>query len=335
MIQSIYKLSIDFKNEMVMKKFITTLLVFITLLTICIISPIYAEDYEVYITKTGAKYHLDSCSYLRNSKILITLSDALSQGYGPCSRCKPPTEYIVAAAPLLEPKVLIPEKEDIAIPYFEAGSEVHFHTGFTLQYSEEHEQSLWVAYLLTDDEVNGTIGRTDNFRADKDIVTGSASLSDYRGSGFDRGHLAPAGDMKWSKNAMSESFFMSNMSPQVPGFNRGIWKKLEEWVRDQADHDEEVYVVTGPILTDGPYETIGDNEVSIPKHYFKVILDIKEPDIKAIGFILPNESSGSPLSSFVVTIDHIETISGLDFFYLLDNSLEESLESGGDFSKWN
>ena len=121
------------------------------------------------------------------------------------------------------------------------------YSGFALLYSEEHEQPYWVAYLLTDNEVRGTHTRTDNFRADPQVHTGSASLEDYRGTGYDRGHLAPAADMKWSSAAMSESFLMSNMTPQRPRSNRGIWKRLEAWVRDQALQDQKVYVVTGPV----------------------------------------------------------------------------------------
>ena len=118
---------------------------------------------------------------------------------------------------------------------------------------------------------------------------------------------------------MSESFLMSNMTPQRPGFNRGIWKRLEAWVRDQALQNQEVYVVTGPVLTDGPYQEIGPNGVDIPKRYFKVILDYKEPGFKAIGFILPNKKSSLPLSDYAVPVDQVEDITGLDFFYLLEN----------------
>ncbi len=124
--------------------------------------------------------------------------------------------------------------EPLALPYTADPAAIQHYAGFALLYSEPHEQPAWVAYLLTDDEVQGTLSRTNNFRADPGISTGSAALSDYRGSGYDRGHLAPAADMKWSSAAMSESFLMSNMTPQVPGFNRGIWKKLEAWVREQA-----------------------------------------------------------------------------------------------------
>ena len=293
-----------------------------------------AEDLTVYITKAGTKYHLSTCSYLSSSKIPISLADALSQGYEPCKRCKPPTEVSPVSTPLVLSVPQSPSQEALAIPYCEDETQIHYYTGFALLYAEEHEQASWVAYLLTDDEVNGTIGRTDNFRSDKHIATGSASLSDYRGSGFDRGHLAPAGDMKWSKDAMSESFYMSNMSPQEPGFNRGIWKKLEEWVRDQAEFNEEIYVVTGPILTDGSYDKIGGNGVSVPNQYYKVILDYKEPEIKAIGFILPNAASKLPVSSFAVTVDYVENITGLDFFYLLDDSVEGLLESEVDIKVW-
>ena len=308
--------------------------ILITILVILFTGILIADDFTVYLTKTGTRYHLSSCSYLSSSKIPISLANALSQGYEPCKRCKPPTEVSPVSTPVVLPAPHSSGLEALALPYCVDEDQIHYYTGFALLYAEEHEQASWVAYLLTDDEVNGTIGRTDNFRSDKNIVTGSASLSDYRGSGFDRGHLAPAGDMKWSDVAMSESFYMSNMSPQEPGFNRGIWKKLEEWVRDQAELNEEIYVVTGPILTDGSYRKIGVNGVSIPERYYKVILDYKEPEIKAIGFILPNVSSKLSISSFAVTVDYIENITGLDFFYLLDDSVEGILESEVDIGVW-
>jgi len=305
--------------------------IWIVLLFILACSFLYGEDPTVYITKTGSKYHRATCSYLRSSKIPIPLSEALARGYTPCSRCKPPTQVTLSAPPP------VPEPsgdEDLAFLYCADPSQIQHYTGFALWYSEEYEQPVWVAYLLTDDEIRGTLERTDNFRADPQISTGSASLGDYRGSGYDRGHLALAADMKWSAAAMSESFLLSNMSPQAPGFNRGIWRRLEEWVRDQAEADEEVYVVTGPVLTDGPYQEIGPNGVDVPKRYFKVILDYKAPELKAIGFILPNKSSSLPLSIYAVSVDQVETVTGLDFFYLLEDVDEEMLESVTDTSLW-
>ena len=129
----------------------------------------------------------------------------------------------------------IEAQDDAYLPLSEGKLEVRQTTGFILAYSEPHEQAAWVAYELTAQEVTGGVGRTDNFRSDHEIGTGSASLADYKGSGYDRGHLAPAGDMTWSRSAMSQSFFLSNMSPQLPAFNRGIWRSLESAVRGWAE----------------------------------------------------------------------------------------------------
>ena len=133
---------------------------------------------------------------------------------------------------------------------------------------------------------------------------------------------------------MSDSFYMSNMSPQEPQFNRGIWSSLEATVRNFADTEGEIYVVTGPILTDGPYETIGKNKVTVPKHYYKVILDYAEPDFKAIGFVLPNEGSSERLESFATTVHEVEQLTNLDFFHLLPDPLERELESSFSVNDW-
>lgn len=308
---------------------ITSKRIWLIFLVFFFASLLYA-DTTVYITKTGKKYHSATCSSLRKSKISISLADAIAQGYEPCKRCKPPTQ-IQPAKPAPE---IILSAEKLALPYCADHSQIQHYAGFALLYSEEHEQPAWVAYLLTDDEVRGTIGRTDNFRADPGISTGSAALSDYRSSGYDRGHLAPAGDMKWSSAAMSDSFYMSNMTPQIPGFNRGIWKRLEVWCRDQAIANREVYIVTGPVLTDGPYQEIGENGVDVPKRYYKVILDYRKPGLKAIGFILPNESSNLPLATYAVPVDRVEAVTGLDFFYLLEDGQEDRLESETSIRLW-
>ena len=222
----------------------------------------------------------------------------------------------------------------IELPAPVAGEQQITHLGYTLSYNEVHEQASWVAYELTSREVQGTISRTDNFRADPNVATGSASLADYRGSGFDRGHLAPAADMKWSREVMSESFFMSNMSPQEPGFNRGIWKKLEGKVRDWANADGSVFVATGGILTNG-LPTIGRNQVSVPRFYYKVILDYSEPGLKGIGFILPNKKSDKDIMSFAVPIDRVESRTGIDFFASLPDDIEARLESSFNALSWS
>lgn len=223
----------------------------------------------------------------------------------------------------------------LELPASRPGDIVVEHTGYTLCYNEEHEQPDWVAYELTREEVYGAEDRADNFRADPSVKTGSATLEDYRGSGYDRGHLIPAADLKWSAEAMGDSFYLSNMSPQDPQFNRGIWGTLEGVVRNFAATEGSVYVVTGPVLTDGPYETIGANKVSVPKRFYKVVLDYTEPEIKAIGFLLPNEGSKKSVQSFACSVDEVEEVTGLDFFPLLPDDIEGRLESTYDVRQWD
>jgi endonuclease G len=225
--------------------------------------------------------------------------------------------------------------QSLELPALRDNETIIMHTGYSLVYDEEHEQALWVAYDLTRSEVLGTHERADDFRVDPKIKTGSATLEDYRGSGYDRGHLIPAADLSWSEQAMSESFYLSNMSPQDPSFNRGIWSSLEAVVRNFAFTKGTVYVATGPVLTDGPYKKIGSSGVSIPKHYYKVILDASENHPVAIGFILPNEGSNKELSSFAVSVDEVEKITGIDFFTNLDDKIENRIEQTVSLRDWD
>ncbi|MDY6934837.1 MAG: DNA/RNA non-specific endonuclease [Spirochaetota bacterium] len=223
--------------------------------------------------------------------------------------------------------------QSIEIPFYSSNAQIIRHSAYVLKYSEEHEQAEWVAYKLTAGDLRGGIKRTNNFRADSSVKTGSASLSDYKGSGYDRGHLVPAADMKRSRTTMSESFYMSNMSPQRPGFNRGIWKRLEEQVRSWVYQNEELYIVTAGILQCG-LTTIGPNRVSVPRFYYKAILDYREPGLKGIAFILPNKKSNNSLKAYVVSIDLLEEITGIDFFPALPDNIEENIESSLDISRW-
>ena len=215
------------------------------------------------------------------------------------------------------------------------GNQIIKHTGYTLSYNEEYEVPAYVAYELTKDEVLGGGERNDSFKADESVRTGSAELDDYKGSGYDRGHMAPAADFKWSSEAMSDTFYLSNMCPQDPSFNRGIWADLEAVVRTMAYDNSSVYVVTGPVLTDGPYETIGKSKVAVPKRFYKVILDYTDPEIKAIGFVLPNEASDKALQHFAMSVDSVEEITGIDFFPSLPDEQEEIIEGSVNTALWN
>ncbi len=213
----------------------------------------------------------------------------------------------------------------LEIPKIKPEESIISHTGYSFLFNDAYKQAEWVAYELTKAETNNVYTRTDKFVPDPDVKTGTATESDYSGSGFDRGHLAPAADMGWSATAIAESFYYSNMSPQNPGFNRGIWKKLEEQVRTWTIENDSLYIVTGPVLTKG-LRTIGEHKVAVPDYYYKVILDYTEPGINGIGFILRNASSGLPLKDFAVTIDSVEKFTGFDFFPLLPDNQEQMIE---------
>jgi endonuclease G len=211
-------------------------------------------------------------------------------------------------------------------PRLQEGDSYLHHLAYGFVYDETHEQAKWIAYCLTKKEASGTIERSDNFEVDPLVSTGTANDGDYAKSGYDRGHLAPAADMRWSTKSMEESFYYSNMSPQLPAFNRGIWKKLEEKVRDWAMDLDSILIVTGPILTTN-LPTIGANNVSIPDYYFKAIVDYKGTKSKGIAFVLPNQGSKLPLMEFAISINELEKLTNIDFFYQIEDKLESSLES--------
>lgn len=181
--------------------------------------------------------------------------------------------------------------------------------------------------------LTGQSERGNNFRPDPSVPSGSAQLSDYNKSGYVRGHLCPAGDMTFNSEAMSETFYLSNMSPQVPAFNRGIWKSLETLVREWAEEDDSIFIVTRGILSESK-GSIGINRVTVPSRYYKVIYDLTG-EKKMIAFILPNEKGVKQLSEFMVTVDSVQKITGIDFFPCLPDTLRNRLEDTSDINKWD
>jgi len=224
--------------------------------------------------------------------------------------------------------------DKIELPAKVGNNQIIEHFAYTLSYNEKHEQADWVAYELTKENVlNTTYERTDDFREDSKVNNVSSQLTDYQPTNntYARGHLAPAADFRWSEKAMSESFFMSNMSPMLHGFNSGKWMYLEGDVRNWAEIYDGVYVITGGVLKDG-LPTIGSNKVSIPEMFYKIILDPDEQ--KAIAFLMPNKDIEDTFKNYAVTIDEVEKATGLDFFPALDDDLKEKIESTLNMSKW-
>ncbi|MBE4393774.1 MULTISPECIES: DNA/RNA non-specific endonuclease [Vibrio] len=197
--------------------------------------------------------------------------------------------------------------------------------GYAVGYNYDTKNADWVAYHITAESVNITNKRSNSFKEDTEMPDYARStLADYKGSGYDRGHLAPSATMDFTRESMKQSFLMSNMSPQLPGFNRVGWRVLEEHVRDLANEYNELYVVTGPIYQ-GNEGTIG-NGVMIPSAFYKVILDPSFDE--AIAFIVPHRDvSSSELANFITTIDEVERQTGLDFFAQTPDSIEDNMES--------
>jgi endonuclease G len=220
------------------------------------------------------------------------------------------------------------------LPYAEYG-EVIVDQDFSLAYSEQHEQAIWVAHELRGDQLRShEAERSDWFEEDPRVTSGSARHADYIKSGYTRGHLAPSADFVHDQEAMDKSFFMSNISPQVYHFNGGVWRELEENVRDWARLNDRLLVVTGPILDNNP-KKLGKNKVSVPKAFYKVILDTEEPEKKGIAFLIPHEKTDKPLDRFAISIRELEDISGINFYMdLYDQKLQDSLELNNDIRQW-
>lgn len=232
--------------------------------------------------------------------------------------------------------------QSMEIPVCGAASHAHDHEirvfkNYAICYRESYEQPEWAAYLLTKEMLAKNAARSNDFRPDPQISTGSATLADYRGSGYSRGHLSPAADFTFDSEAMSETFFMSNMSPQTTGFNSGIWQKLESQVRSWAKRFGHVFVVSGPVLekSASAYQSIGANNVSVPEYYYKVVLaTVKEGSVMALGFIMPNEDRNDSIWKYAVPIDEVERRTNLDFFSLLPDDIEEAVERTSDTTPW-
>lgn len=219
------------------------------------------------------------------------------------------------------------------LPSSTTGQVVH-HNGYSLSYSEAHEQAEWVAYELKKSHLSSTNHKRPYFEIDKAVKTGAASWRNYKNSGYDRGHLCPAGDRRYAKAAHDETFLTSNISPQEHKFNSGIWNRLEQKVRYWAKKYDGVFVVTGGVLK-GDMKTIGKEHVAVPNQFYKILIDNNTGKTKMIAFLIPHRASDKPLYEFVVSVDAIEALTGIDFFPELEDALEHRLEALNSYKGWS
>ncbi len=208
------------------------------------------------------------------------------------------------------------------------------YEGFRLAFDERRHTPVWVSWELLASETDGPETRYNTFWTDEDVY-GCATWADYRNSGYDRGHMCPSADQKWSADAMRDCFVMTNMTPQDHALNAGAWATLEKKERVWAQRDSALVIVAGPIYSTTDKERIGDTGVLVPAAFFKVLLAPYLDRPRAIGFIYPNSKAPGNMADYAVSVDRVEELTGLDFFYALPDEIETEVESKYSFNDWN
>ncbi|UNZ00172.1 DNA/RNA non-specific endonuclease [Zhouia spongiae] len=207
------------------------------------------------------------------------------------------------------------------------------HEYYTLSYNEMHEQAEWVAYELKKEHLTYDDRKRPYFNQDPKVETGSADWRNYKNSGYDRGHLCPAGDRRFSVAAYNQTFLTSNVSPQEHHFNSGLWNRLEQQARYWAKKHNGIFIITGGVLN-GKLVTIGEEKVSVPDYFYKIIIDERDGDIRTAAFLVPHKESKASLETFRVSIDSIEAVTGVDFLYKLNDQLELETEKDVSLGYW-
>lgn len=217
----------------------------------------------------------------------------------------------------LEIPVVLKKREEIQLQ----------RTGYTVSYNNFYKTPNWVAWELTRQETKGDEERKNRFVPDPDLPEPRVEHADYTHSGYDRGHMAPAADMKWSKKAMEESFYMSNICPQNQKLNRDDWGDLEELCRSWARKYGTVYIACGPIYDQKQPKRIGEHRVAVPDRFFKVVLIYNRKNPIAMGFLFDNKAHHQALQKYLVPVDSVEKVTGMDFFSKLPDNVENRIEA--------
>lgn len=286
------------------------------------------KNFRAYFLLLIAVVALCSCDLAKNNKALISeagkaLVEELDQKDGEAGACD-----ASAGAAEADDK-LVMQTSPKGTP-----EQILKRTGYVASYNKATLLPNWVAWHLTAERTEGSAKRSGvDFAEDTEVPEPRATDWDYYNSGYDRGHMCPAADNKWSKKAMEESFLFTNMCPQNGNLNRGDWNEMEMACRKWAKKYGDLYIVCGPILYKGKHKTIGKNKVVVPEAFFKVVLRTGD-DPQAIGFIYKNTSGNRPKDSYVNTVDEVERITGIDFFPSLPDDVEKKVEAECDLGLW-
>lgn len=286
------------------------------------------KNFRAYFLLFIAVVALCSCDLAKNNKALISeagkaLVEELDQKDGEAGACD-----ASAGAAEADDK-LVMQTSPKGTP-----EQILKRTGYVASYNKATLLPNWVAWHLTAERTEGSAKRSGvDFAEDTEVPEPRATDWDYYNSGYDRGHMCPAADNKWSKKAMEESFLFTNMCPQNGNLNRGDWNEMEMACRKWAKKYGDLYIVCGPILYKGKHKTIGKNKVVVPEAFFKVVLRTGD-EPQAIGFIYKNTSGNRPKDSYVNTVDEVERITGIDFFPSLPDDVEKNVEATADIANW-
>lgn len=286
------------------------------------------KNFRAYFLLLIAVVALCSCDLAKNNKALISeagkaLVEELDQKDGEAGACD-----ASAGAAEADDK-LVMQTSPKGTP-----EQILERTGYVASYNKATLLPNWVAWHLTAERTEGSAKRSGvDFAEDTEVPEPRATDWDYYNSGYDRGHMCPAADNKWSKKAMEESFLFTNMCPQNGNLNRGDWNEMEMACRKWAKKYGDLYIVCGPILYKGKHKTIGKNKVVVPEAFFKVVLRTGD-NPQAIGFIYKNTSGNRPKDSYVNTVDEVERITGIDFFPSLPDDVEKKVEAECDLGLW-
>ncbi|HBJ76679.1 MAG TPA: hypothetical protein DDY68_02245 [Porphyromonadaceae bacterium] len=229
-----------------------------------------------------------------------------------------------------------PKGLEIPAPCNRENSQLLGYENFQLLYDTKQLIPIWVAYELTSGEVspkNKKVSRSNNFRPDPRLGEHCATKEDYKRSKYDRGHLAPAGDMAFSQTAMDECFYFTNIAPQNKSLNQGTWRVLEEDIRLWAKREKQLYITTG-VVASKRAKSIGKHKVAVPEYFYKVVLSVSGKEPKAIGFVFRNEKCEDKYAMHAVSVDSVESLTKLDFFYRLPDNVESKVERDFDISLW-